>query len=100
MRRAVWERLGLLPREVIQSAFGEAFRGTDGLDAPRDCIDTLVAASLGHPCMVQLPGHYLVALLNADARAGAYAATGPDAERAVPMAISAFEDRALRPLGR
>ena len=98
MRRAVHERLVLLTRDVARQAFVEAFERIDGLDADSDCIDLLVAQSLGHPYMVQLLGYYLVTLLNDDGAGYGYVATRKDAERTTPLALTAYESRALRPL--
>jgi len=95
MRRASHVRLGLLSHEEVSEAFETIWHGDTSL--PDESFARMVAASLGHPYMVQLLGYYLVERLNS---LGIEPSALPSEQLmdVIHEALDAYCSRALRPL--
>ena len=96
LRRAVHERLGLLDRGEVVSAF-EGTLARVGVALDEGCLAELVRASYGHPYMVQLLGYHLVDIVG-DGEDGRLCASVADVALAVERAREAYASRALRPM--
>lgn len=98
MRRSVHEELGLMEPEEVSQAFEEAFGQIEGLSVDQDSLGRLVKASMGQPYVMQLLGYYLLAEINNRILSKRYRVSRKDVEEVIPMAIAAYERRALKPL--
>ena len=98
MRRGVREHIGLFAWEDTIKAFGKAFASIDGLQVGEDEIELLTSTSMGHPYLMQLHGYYLLSAVNDRTNDRSYAVTREDVEGVAPLAIDAYERRALRPM--
>ena len=98
MRRAVHEELGLFDPEEVRDAFEEAFGRSKGLEVSSDALGELVSRSFGHPYVMQLLGYHLIAWINGRVQERSYVVTADDVAEAAPLAIAAYERRALKPL--
>lgn len=98
MRRAVHEELGLFSPAEVQEAFESAFAQVKGLLLDDGQISRLVASSSGHPYMMQLLGFNVVDLACERAASSRYRITDNDIEDAFQYALSAYEQRALKPI--
>lgn len=98
MRRGVREHIGLFTCEDTIAAFGKAFDSIDGLQVDEDKIELLTSTSMGHPYLMQLHGYYLLSTVNDRTNDRSYAVTRADIEEVAPLAIDAYERRALRPM--
>lgn len=98
MRRAVHEELGLLTHAEVREAFEETFGRIKGLKVSVDALDKLVEMSFGHPYVMQLLGYHLVAWVNENISEKRYEVTQEDVARTAPLAIAAYERRALKPM--
>lgn len=98
MRRSVHEELGLFHSEEVEEAFTSGFRRTKGIQLPGKELSALVSYSSGHPYIIQLLGYHLVEFINGKAAGKTYSVTRADIETAAPVALEAYERRALQPL--
>lgn len=98
LRRAAHEELGLFSPAEVRDAFTESFAQVKGLDLEDDALDALIRASYGHPYVIQLLGYHTVALINARHDGTRHVITASEAADALPLAIGAYERRALAPL--
>ena len=98
MRRGVRERVGLFTWDETTAAFGDAFGSIEGLKVDGGVIEQLSSASMGHPYLIQLHGYYLISAINDRTNDRHCDATREDAEMVIPLAIDAYERRALRPM--
>ena len=98
MRRGVREHIGLFTWEDTVAAFGKAFASIDGLHVDKDKIELLTSTSMGHPYLMQPHGYYLLSAANDRKRGRSHAVTREDVEEIAPLAIDAYERRALRPM--
>ena len=92
------EELGLLTHAEVREAFEETFGRIKGLKVSADALDKLVAMSFGHPYVMQLLGYHLVAWVNENISEKRYEVTQEDVIRTAPLAIAAYERRALKPM--
>ena len=97
MRRAVHERLTLLDRGEVVSAFDDTTSRV-GLKLDAQCLRELVNASYGHPYMVQLLGYHLVDIINDRDDSDLRPVGLDDVRLAVGRAVEAYSSRALRPM--
>lgn len=98
MRRSVHEELGLFTPQEAKEAFTSAFSRIKGLSLSNDALELLVEKSLGHPYVIQLLGYYLVAHVNGKTTSRRYEATAEDVLASAPLALAAYERRALAPV--
>lgn len=98
MRRGVHERIGLFTREETVSALSDAFDRIEGLEVPEGEIEQLCTLCVGHPYLMQLHGYYLLSLVNDRGVGRRYRVTCDDVDVIAPLARSAYERRALRPM--
>ncbi len=98
MRRAVHEELGLLTPAKVRDAFEETFARCRGLSVPARALDELISRSYGHPYVMQLLGYHLIAWVNGNIDAKRYEVTEHDVAESAPLAIAAYERRALKPM--
>ena len=70
LRRAAHESLGPLAPSDVVTAFAETFGKVKGLDVEAAAVDALVAASKGHPYVMQLEGFYAVEAAGDSSRSG------------------------------
>ena len=97
LRRCVHEKLGLFSPAETREAFHEAFGRIGGLTLAERALELLVRNSSGHPYMMQLLGYHLVEYLNGFADVGTHVANAEDVRTVLPIALEAYERRALRP---
>ena len=98
LRRSVHEELGLFTPAEAKEAFLEAFGLIKGLTIGDDALARLISLSSGHPYMVQLLGYHLLEYLNGSVVEKKHVVTVADVETVAPIAMNAFERRALQPL--
>lgn len=98
MRRAPHERLGVFTHEEAREAIVEAFGYVPGLSLDDDALDSLVAASYGHPFFIQLAGYALVERANAETKAKRYLITRGDVDAVLPEVLRDYESRSLVPI--
>lgn len=99
LRRSVHEKLGLFTPAETQEAFREAFGCIEGLSLAERALALLERYSSGHPYMMQLLGYHLVEYLNGSTdSARPYAVGVDDVTTVIPIAMEAYERRALRPM--
>ena len=99
LRRSVHEKLGLFTPAETQGAFREAFDRVEGLSLTERALATLVRHSSGHPYMMQLLGYHLIEYINGLARGEERCSVGvEDVDTVLPLAMEAYERRALRPM--
>lgn len=98
MRRSAHEKLGLLTPNEVREAFSEAISSVKGLSVQQEALQLLQAKSLGHPYIMQLLGYYLILHINEHTTARRHEATAEDVERSAPLALAAYERRALAPV--
>ena len=97
LRRCVHEKLGLFSPAETHEAFHEAFGRIGGMTLAERALELLVRNSSGHPYMMQLLGYHLVEYLNGFADVGTHVANAEDVRTVLPIALEAYERRALRP---
>ena len=98
LRRAAHEELALFTWDEASDAFTEAFAQVKGLSIGQDLVDKLNLSSYGQPYLMQLLGYYLIGHINEGDPGKVHAITAQEVEFAVPLAVSAYERRALTPL--
>lgn len=98
LRRASHEELGLFSWDEADGALVSAFAEISGLSVSQESIDSLNTASYGHPYLLQLLGFHLVSYINEHSTRKTYAVQAEDRDEAIPRAILAYEQRALKPL--
>lgn len=98
LRRCVHEKLGLFTPAETREAFREAFGRIEGLTLAERAIELLVRRSSGHPYMMQLLGYHLVEFLNGSVVSKSHAVNVEDVDTVLPLAMEAYERRALRPM--
>lgn len=98
LRRSVHEKLGLFTPAETQEAFREAFDRIQGLSLTERALSSLVHHSSGHPYMMQLLGYHLVEYLNGLAQETTHVVSTEDVATVAPIAMEAYERRALRPM--
>lgn len=98
MRRAVHEELGLFSWEEAYGAFRDSISLVRGLVADDEALYTLTRSSYGHPYVIQLLGYYAVLRADSVCVGDTYVLTDEDVHAVLPMAVGAYERRALQPL--
>ena len=98
LRRSVHEELGLFTPAEASDAFAGAFRRIRGLTLSGEARETLVRQSSGHPYVMQLLGYHLVEFLNGSVKGKSHEVDVRDVETITPLAMEAYERRALRPM--
>ena len=98
LRRSVHEELELFTPDETREAFRDAFARIGGIQANDEIVDTLSRLSSGHPYMMQLLGFHLIEYLNGSTSKKNYTVSKKDVETVDPIAMEAYERRALRPL--
>ncbi|MBR3159799.1 MAG: ATP-binding protein [Atopobiaceae bacterium] len=98
LRRASHEEIGLFTWEEAEGAFADAFAYVEGLSVHREEADALNEASYGHPYLMQLLGYHLVTHVDERDWDGRHVVNRRDVDEVVPMAVRAYERRALKPL--
>ncbi len=98
MRRSTHVELGLFTPEEAREAFETALSSVRGLTLDHDALSLLVEKSLGHPYVIQLLGYYLIARINETTAANRYKITTDDVKASAPLALVAYERRALAPI--
>lgn len=98
LRRAGHEELGLFTWGEADDAFGDAFAQVAGLSVRKGEADALNRASYGHPYLMQLLGYFLVTCVNERETGNRYVVSSQDVREVIPMAVLAYERRALKPL--
>lgn len=98
LRRSVHEKLSLFTPSETQEAFREAFERIDGLSLTERALLLLMRHSSGHPYMMQLLGYHLVEYLNGSTDKKTHSVSAEDVGVVLPLAMQAYERRALRPM--
>lgn len=97
MRRSAHEKLNLLDVSEVREAYNTAFSEMSNLKVEGEAFERLVRRSSGHPYMMQLLGYYVIEYVNQlGAKKPVINAEAIGA--AEPVALDAYERRALRPL--
>ncbi|MBQ6441302.1 MAG: AAA family ATPase [Lachnospiraceae bacterium] len=98
LHRASHEELGLFAWEEASEAFLSVFSAIKGLTIDREFLDRMNQASFGHPYIMQLLGYHLVLQVNHHNPGKKHEVTREELEESIKMALSAYEQRALKPL--
>ena len=98
MRRAAHEELGLFTHEETAESFRQAFATVQGFTLADSVLDAMIAASMGHPYLMQLLGYYLISRTNQKGEGQSCQIDENDVQVVVSRARLAFERRALRPM--
>ena len=98
LRRASHEELGLFTWEEAASAFNDVFSGIKGLVVNDNLLERMNQASFGHPYLMQLLGYHLILKVNDQKQGRKHEVTEEEVETAVENALTAYKQRALKPL--
>ena len=98
LRRASHEELGLFTWDEANTAFESIFSGIKGLSLSGELIDKMNDFSYGHPYLMQLIGYHLILLINKDNNEKKHSVTSQEVDEAMSLALTAYNEHALRPL--
>ncbi len=98
LRRASHEELGLFTWDEANTAFETIFSGIKGLSLSRELIDKMNDFSYGHPYLMQLIGYHLILLINKNNNIKNHIVTSQEVDEAMSLALTAYNEHALRPL--
>ena len=98
LRRAAHDEIGLFSREETEESLREAFARVSGMEVVDGALHDLVAASYGHPYLMQLLGYHLVLICDSRSTSNIYVVKSEDVQDSIAGAVESYERRALDPM--